>query len=656
MGKEYDDFEAALSGLSGQPVQKKVSTPAELRSFEAKQAAAPNVPARNTEYDDFEAALSKVAPKNQPFPQPQPALDTTTAPETAPWYQTFAQPGSRSEAAIAGFSNAATLGLGKYISAAVRSSNANPDDTFASNLGQSKQIEDRAVQQNPGSYFAGSLLGGIAPGGYAVGKTVLGTAGRSALQGAIHGAADSGVDEAGNVDSGSAAEGATVGGTLGGVIGGGVHALSPLLGKTLGYIKSALQSKTGQGPVSGVTGLPQTTTMGATLGDLVLPGFTKASRGRMATQDLEKNLLEAIPHAKVTGTLDELKDVPGVTKITANPDEPGMFSALVPRKQTLPGNKIATPITNNYDYGAPLQDEVGNFLKGPNGEILWGTEPVPVMGAKPFGLGDEPIPTERVAAKEVLDPNLVYRSGKKMTRYGETPVITGNDPVLGKTAEVLNSQNKRLLEKSLDESGMSSGAKQVIRENSPTQTSLKDAAEILGGAYSTPSRGFSEALATQGAAPGGFFQQQFNQALAQGQLDQAKSTLGSVGANVLKETALHSGIGLAAKAVPGGARVADIAHTLGVMNSAPTIQKNLGSLYQDVWAPATTQAGIKLGDVLESPAVQSLSKAAGAVGKAIPKAPKGTLGAALRGARNQELSMSAGDLAERKRRNQASQD
>jgi hypothetical protein len=85
------------------------------------------------------------------------------------------QPGSKSEAALRGFSNAATLGTGKYIGGAVNAlaNGENPMEGIRREIAANQ----RAAEENPWSYGAGSVAGAAPMGAAAAGKSLLTQAG-----------------------------------------------------------------------------------------------------------------------------------------------------------------------------------------------------------------------------------------------------------------------------------------------------------------------------------------------------------------------------------------------------------------------------------------------------------------------------------------------
>ena len=173
------------------------------------------------------------------------AAPVAQAPAPAPkeepgWFM----PGSKSEAVVRGFSNAATLGFGDEIQAGIRSIFGQGD---YSTLRDEQRAANKAAQEaNPGSYLAGSAAA-IAPtlaagapnlamtGGREAGRFAKATAldklarvGESIARPAVQGGAYGGVAGLGNAE-GTAAEQlseAGQGALLGGAIGAGAGALS----------------------------------------------------------------------------------------------------------------------------------------------------------------------------------------------------------------------------------------------------------------------------------------------------------------------------------------------------------------------------------------------------------------------------------------------
>jgi hypothetical protein len=163
-----------------------------------------------------------------------------SAPAAEPgWFE----PGSKSEAALRGGINGATLGLGKYIAAPI-SAAINGDDkkSYWQNIKDfvgGEQGADQAAQEaNPGSYLAGNVIGAL-PSAAVAGGSVL----KNAAMGAVSGGATSGTPE-----------GALLGGVVGGAVpalGKGVAALKngsafDALGKVVGAPAAAIDTVAGQ--------------------------------------------------------------------------------------------------------------------------------------------------------------------------------------------------------------------------------------------------------------------------------------------------------------------------------------------------------------------------------------------------------------------------
>lgn len=106
--------------------------------------------------------------------QHEPAQVTPTKQSEPDWFE----PGSKSEAAVRGASNAATLGLGKYIGGAVNGLvNGDPNKSSWQNIKDAVQGEVQANSTsqatNPLTYGGAGLVAGLPMGAAAVGKTAL---------------------------------------------------------------------------------------------------------------------------------------------------------------------------------------------------------------------------------------------------------------------------------------------------------------------------------------------------------------------------------------------------------------------------------------------------------------------------------------------------
>ena len=106
--------------------------------------------------------------------QHEPAQVTPTKQSEPDWFE----PGSKSEAAVRGASNAATLGLGKYIGGAVNGLvNGDPNKSSWQNIKDAVQSEVQANSTsqatNPLTYGGAGLVAGLPMGAAAVGKTAL---------------------------------------------------------------------------------------------------------------------------------------------------------------------------------------------------------------------------------------------------------------------------------------------------------------------------------------------------------------------------------------------------------------------------------------------------------------------------------------------------
>lgn len=143
-----------------------------------------------------------------------PPTDAVETQAPAPgWFE----PGSKSEAALRGFSQGATLGFGDEIQALMRTIGS--DQTYTQLRDQERGANSAAAEANPGSYIAGNVAGSI-PAGYAGLRS--GAGALLAKQGAIGAATGAGSSEAEDLSgiAGDAAKGAAIqAGTAGAVRG-----------------------------------------------------------------------------------------------------------------------------------------------------------------------------------------------------------------------------------------------------------------------------------------------------------------------------------------------------------------------------------------------------------------------------------------------------
>ena len=156
-------------------------------------------------------------------------------------------PGSKSESFTRGLSQAATLGFGDEIQAALRTLGS--DRTYAQVRDEERDANAAAQQANPGSYLAGGVagsagaLGGIAKTGArfgldAVGKTIGSTALNSARVGAVQGLGTSTAeDAAGMVED--IGKGAAIQGVTGGALKGAGQAITSVASKAGGNLIKA---------------------------------------------------------------------------------------------------------------------------------------------------------------------------------------------------------------------------------------------------------------------------------------------------------------------------------------------------------------------------------------------------------------------------------
>lgn len=189
-----------------------------------------------------------------------------TPAEEPGWFE----PGSKSEAALRGFSQGATIGLGKYIQAPINAIGADDKKSYWQNIKDSVAGEDAAnkasADANPLSYGAGNLVGS-APSVLAAGAgSIPATMAKNALVSGVQSAADNPNDALAS-GLGGVALGAGTSGALG--LGGKAlkavaNKVTPALGEAellstvksltspsgpTGAAKTALRSKAGNGGV-----------------------------------------------------------------------------------------------------------------------------------------------------------------------------------------------------------------------------------------------------------------------------------------------------------------------------------------------------------------------------------------------------------------------
>lgn len=174
----------------------------------------------------------------------KPVEPSAPAPKAeADWFQ----PGSKSEAAVRGFSQAATLGYGDEIQAALRSLFG--DQKYTELRDQERTANTRSAQENPASYTAGGVVAALPAGAAGIGKTVGQTALRSGALGAVSGVGGSeATDVAGMAKD--AATGAAVQGTVGTV----AKVLPKIPVKAAGTVAPLLKDPTTTGAAIGALG------------------------------------------------------------------------------------------------------------------------------------------------------------------------------------------------------------------------------------------------------------------------------------------------------------------------------------------------------------------------------------------------------------------
>jgi hypothetical protein len=174
---------------------------------------------------------------------------TTWSAADNPLANTVGTEGTKTNAAVRGFADTASLGLGKVVNAVVSPLiSGNPNKSYWENakaaMSQEQNANAAALKANPGSYLAGSLTGGIAPGlgvvraGQVAAKTVpqfptiarslgMGTAG--GITGGIHGATEATIPS--DILSSAGKEA---------LISGGINAAFPVAGKLYSGAKNII--------------------------------------------------------------------------------------------------------------------------------------------------------------------------------------------------------------------------------------------------------------------------------------------------------------------------------------------------------------------------------------------------------------------------------
>ena len=91
------------------------------------------------------------------------SINTTTTAKAVASKPEWFMPGSKSEAALRGLINAATLGFGDEIQAGIRA--PFKDESYVQLRDEERQKETDAIKTNPGSYLAGAIVPSIMQGG-----------------------------------------------------------------------------------------------------------------------------------------------------------------------------------------------------------------------------------------------------------------------------------------------------------------------------------------------------------------------------------------------------------------------------------------------------------------------------------------------------------
>jgi hypothetical protein len=193
------------------------------------------------------------------------------------------QPGSKSEAVVRGAADTASMGLGKVVNSIVSplwSSDPNKSywENVKSNMSSEQQANNNAADKNPGSYVAGSVVGGIpqALGIVRAGNIAaqgvsqfpliaraLGMGTTGAAMGGVHGATEAPTPS--EIPS-SAKKEALVGGVINSAI--------PFVGKAFTGAKNIISGNTQAGVVNAIKEVP-TNTQAKDIGNAVASSISK---------------------------------------------------------------------------------------------------------------------------------------------------------------------------------------------------------------------------------------------------------------------------------------------------------------------------------------------------------------------------------------------
>lgn len=175
----------------------------------------------------------------------------TPPPEEPGWFM----PGSKSEAALRGFSQGATLGFGDEIQALIRS--VGSDRTYAQLRDEERAANNAAAAQNTGSYMVGNIAGALPSAAASVGAIPgkLGLAKAGEVAGKLNSPARVIMGQAASKASTAAKGGAIVGGVAGlgsGEGDVGSQLTSTAVGAGTGAVLNGALAKVGRGTTAAV--------------------------------------------------------------------------------------------------------------------------------------------------------------------------------------------------------------------------------------------------------------------------------------------------------------------------------------------------------------------------------------------------------------------
>lgn len=262
----------------------------------------------------------------------EPSKKSTKA-STPPPAPGFLEPGSRSDALLRGFSNAATFGLAPRISAGANALFGNGD--FGANLRQYLQANKEASQAHPGLYATGAaaptVLQAIATGGGSLGRQAL-TQGAMGTANAIGSSENTGASLAKDALIGGATSGAVAAlpaafknaPAIGGLVGksisnpisgaGGALAINSLTGANIDPVLAGSLGAMGGGAIGATKVIPKAV---SNVGNAVGKVAQKVGQG-----------MEDISKTRTGGAIAQLVNQAGSKSITESLGGPSSFGSI----------------------------------------------------------------------------------------------------------------------------------------------------------------------------------------------------------------------------------------------------------------------------------------------------------------------------------------